>query len=249
MPDIQINQSKINDLIRSILGESEDSEDSYQDVQLRILERLPQSEEEIKAIAKEVKKKHTREYFNRKRSLISLYEPIGNNGNEKYTLLSILAERASDETEELSNNIDPSARLILNFLIKEIVVGNSLNWSILSLLRSSSELLKRHHRRWEDWEDTVIRDKYARGGCLSAALFLNRTVNAIASRASYLGVRRYSEQRRVFKENTTVQEKKRPGRKWATEQWLKPKNRRQLESQCVREERLAAKGKNGLNGD
>ena len=45
MPDIQLDQSKIDRLILPILGQFENSEDSYQDVQLRILERLPRSEE------------------------------------------------------------------------------------------------------------------------------------------------------------------------------------------------------------
>jgi hypothetical protein len=176
---------------------------------------------------------------NRKHRLKSLYEPIGNHGNEEYTLESILAEKESDETEEVSNDVEPSARLILNFLVKELVDGKSLNWSILSLLRKSSELLKRHHRKWEEWEDDIIRDKYIRGGCLSAALFLNRTVNAIASRASYLGIRKYPEMQRNSKDNPAIQEKRHLERERSKEQ-------RRLESQRVKEERLRAKEKKWL---
>lgn len=239
MPDIQFDQSKIDRLIRPILGRFDDSEDSYQDVQLRILERLPQSEEEIEAIAKEVKKEHTKDYLNRKRRLKSLYEPIGNNGNEDYTFESILADKETDETEEVSNEVEPSAKLILNFIVKKLIDGKSLNWSILSLLRKPSELLKRHHRRWEEWEDDIIRDKYTRGGCLSCALFLNRTVNAIASRASYLGIRRYPEKQQISKVNSRLREKRHL-------EGERSKEQRHLESQRVKEERLRAKEKRWL---
>ncbi len=239
MSDIQLDQSKIDRLIRPILGGFDDSEDSYQDVQLRILERLPRSEEEIKAIAQEVKKKHTKDYLYRKHRLKSLYEPIGNHGSEEYTFENILADKDTAETEEGSNAVEPSARLILNFLVKELVDGKSLNWSILSLLRKSSELLKRHHRKWEKWEDDIIREKYIRGGCLAVALFLNRTVNAIASRASYLGIRRYPEKHWIPQEDSKVQGKRRLERERSKEQ-------RRLESQCVKEERLRVKEKRWL---
>ncbi|GEM_PF-1912737 len=239
MSDSQLDQSKIDRLIRPILGRFDESEDSYQDVQLRILERLPRSEEEIKAIAKEVKKKHTKDYLYRKHRLKSLYEPIHNHGNEKYTLESLLADTETAEKEEVSNEVEPSARLILNFLVKELVDGKSLNWSILSLLRKPPELLKRHHRKWGAWEDDIIREKYIRGGCLAAALFLNRTVNAIASRASHLGIRRYPEKHWISKENPKVQEMRHLERERSKEQ-------RRLESQLVREERLRVKEKRWL---
>ena len=134
MSDIQLDQSRVDRLIRPILGRFDDSEDSYQDVQLRILERLSQSEEEIEAIVKEVKKKHTKDYLNRKHRLKSLYGPIGSHGSEEYTFENILADKDTAETEEVSNDVEPSARLILNFLVKELVDGKSLNWSILSLI-------------------------------------------------------------------------------------------------------------------
>ncbi len=236
MPDIQLDPSKIDRLICPILGRFDDSEDSYQDVCLRILERLPQSEEEIKAIAKEVKKQHTKDYVNNKHRLKSLSEPVGNNGNKEYNFERILADKETHETEEASNDVEHSARVILNFLVKELINGKSLNWSILSLLRTSSELLKRHHRKWEEWEDDIVREKYIRGGCLAVALFLNRTVNSIASRAFYLGVRRYPEKQRISKENPKVQDKRHI-------KIARSKQQRHLESQRVKEERLRAKEK------
>jgi hypothetical protein len=106
-----------------------------------------------------------------------------------------------------------------------------------------SELLKRHHRKWEEWEDDIIRDKYPRGGSLSAALFLNRTVNAIASRGFYLGIRRHPEKQRISKGNPAIQEKRHLKREGSKEKWLKVKDQRRLESQRVKEERLRAKEK------
>ena len=106
-------------------------------------------------------------------------------------------------------------------------------------MRKSSELLKRHHRKWEEWEDDIIREKYIRGGCLAVALFLTRTVNAIASRASYLGIRRYPEKHWIPKESTKVQEKRHLERERSKEQ-------RRLESQRVKEERLRVKEKRWL---
>ena len=234
MPEIQLDQSKINRLIRSILGPFDNSEDSYQDIQLRILERLPQTEKEIQTIAKEVKKEHTKDYLNRKHRLKSLYEPIGHNGDKNYTFENSLADKEIEETEDTSQEIEPSSKLILNFIVRELVDGKSLNWSILSLLRKPSELLNRHCRKWEEWEDYIMRDKYPRGGCLAVALFLNKTVNAIASRASYLRLRRYQIKPLLPKGDPIVQEIKHLKREW-------PKERRHLESQSVREARRRVK--------
>ncbi len=122
-----------------------------------------------------------------------------------------------------------------------MVDGKSLNWSILSLLRKSSELLKRHHRRWEKWEEEILRENYVRGGSLAVALFLNRTVNAITSRVFYLGIRRYPQQFQVSKENSGVEEEKGLERKRLKKHPARNSDYRRLESLRVKKERLRLK--------
>jgi hypothetical protein len=245
MPTIQINPSKIDSIIRPILGQYDGSEDSYQDVYVRILELHPQSEEEIKAITLEVKKKHMKYFLHKKFTEKSLYEPIVSQGDEKFTFESILADKEG-EVEPESLDIEPVAKSILNFLIKEMVDGKSLNWSILSLLRKSSELLKRHHRRWEKWEEDILRENYVRGGNLAVALFLNRTVNAITSRASYLGIRRYPQPFQITKEYSNVEEENILKGERLKKRSTRNSDQKRLESLRVKKERLRLKA--GLKG-
>ncbi|MBI3594242.1 MAG: hypothetical protein HY200_04730 [Nitrospirae bacterium] len=245
MPTIQISQSKIDRIIRPILGQYYGSEDSYQDVHVKILELSPQSEEEIKAIALEVKKKHIRDFLHKKFSEKSLYEPIESQGDEKFTFESILADKET-EVEPESLSMEPAAKSILNFLIKEMVDGKSLNWSILSLLRKSSELLKRHHRRWEKWEEDILRENYIRGGSLAVALFLNRTVNAITSRVFYLGIRRYPQQFQITKEYSNVQGENVIKREQLKKRSTRNSDHKRLESLRVKKEKLRLEEKEGL---
>jgi len=156
-----------------------------------------------------------------------------------------LANKGKDETEQVSA-VESPARSLLRFLVKELVDGKSLNWSILSLLRTSPELLRRHHRRWEEWEDHVVRDKYPRGGCLAVALFLNRTVTAIASRAYSLGIKRHPEKHRISNKDSRVREEGYVAGDQENTQRPKISDQRRLESQRVKEEKLRAKEKRWL---
>lgn len=246
MPEIQLDQSTIDRLVRPILGRFDDSEDSYQDVQLRILERLPRSEEEIRAIAREVKKEYTRDYLHSKHNIKSIYEPLGGNGNGHHTIERFLTHEKKDEPEEEVNTGDTPERLLLTFLVNELVAGRSLNWSILSLLRTSAELLRRHHRKWEQWEDEIMREKYTRGGSLAVAFFLDRTVNAITSRACYLKIRRYRKEHWNSEASSSGQQQMGVETEQAGERRRMAKEQRRLESQRVREERLRANEKRRL---
>ncbi len=228
----------IDRLIRPLIGPFDEADDCYQDIQVKILERLPQSDEEITAIATAVRKQHTTDYLRRKYTLQSLQAPIGGQGDNALTWESVLAEQPIEEPEDCSPAIEPSTRALVRFLIKELAEGKSLNWSILSLLRRSSELLTRYYRPWEAWEEDLLREKYPRGGRLAVALFVNRTVNAIASRTWLLGIRRDPNRCRIAQDHHAIRESGWVERGQGKTQRSQGNEHRHRESRRVRDERL-----------
>jgi len=239
MSDRPFDPAAIDRLIRPLIGPWDEADDCYQDIQVKLLERLPQSDDEITAIAKTVRKQHTNDYLRRKYTLQSLHAPIGGQGDTTLTWESVLAEHPIEEPEDCSPAMEPSStRALVRFLIKELAQGKSLNWSILSLLRRSSELLARSYRPWEAWEVDLLRQHYPRGGCLAVALFVNRTVHAIASRAWVLGIKRDPNRIRVTQDPHAVRESGRSERRDGKRQRGRGNEHRSHESRRVRDERL-----------
>ncbi len=97
---MRLNEHEINSYLQPFLGQYEDS---FQQAWVDILESNPQTVEEITPIIRKVRNKAIKQYWNKKCKEVSLYKPIGKNGDERFTLESILESRTKENTEEGDN--------------------------------------------------------------------------------------------------------------------------------------------------
>lgn len=81
----------VNEISNYLQNYFDKYEDSVQQAWLEILERDPQTIEDIAPIARKIKNKATRHYLHKKYREQSLYEPLGRGGDGGFTLESILA--------------------------------------------------------------------------------------------------------------------------------------------------------------
>ena len=113
---MNLNETEVNNYLHPILGKYEDS---FQEAWVNILEGNPQTLEEITPIIRRVRNKAIKEYMNKKYREESLYRPIGKNGDEKFTLESILASPENEDTEDRDNGDNGLYKKIVDFLIGE----------------------------------------------------------------------------------------------------------------------------------
>jgi len=114
---MNLNETEVNDYLRPFL---ERYEDSFQDVWVNILESNPRTLEQITPIIKRVRSKAIKQYMNKKYREESLYKPIGNDGDEKFTLESILASPEGEDSEDSDNRDDSFCKKMVDFLIGEL---------------------------------------------------------------------------------------------------------------------------------
>jgi hypothetical protein len=155
---MKLNETEVNDYLRPLIGRREDS---FQQVWVEILERDPNTLEEITPIIRRVRNKAIKEYMNRKYREESLYKPIGKNGDETFTLESVLAspetgEDAEDEKEEGHGLYQK----IINFLMGEYFNQRNQNLELkgrdielkAERLRLRTEILRFKKDRFESWK-------------------------------------------------------------------------------------------------
>lgn len=154
---MNLNETEVNNYLHPFLGRYEDS---FQQAWVDILESNPQTLEEIAPIIKRVRNKAIKQYMNKKYREESLYKPIGKNGDEKFTLESILASPGNEDSEERDNGDNGLYKKIVDFLIGEYFKQKNEN---LELKRKDIELkeerlkLRREgieftRNRFESWE-------------------------------------------------------------------------------------------------
>jgi hypothetical protein len=204
MPLIDIGIDKINELIKSICG---DFEDTCQNAWVRVIEEHPATENDILNIAKECSQKCGSETIARKYRQISMDTPLKNNeDSEDLTLHSILPSKelniSGDEIDEeidgdtpyvasSTGKINYRGYVHLDFdtfkAIKERYPHDTLNVAIRKLVMIPPS--ERDKVGWHKWEDALIRVRYPWGGSRSLLMDLNRTEMAIIERAKHLGVK------------------------------------------------------------
>jgi hypothetical protein len=113
---MRLNESDVNNCLEPFLGQHEDS---FQQAWVDILESDPQTLEEITPIIRRVRNKAIKQYWNKKSKEVSLYKPIGKNGDGKFTLESILETPTNENTEEKDNGNNGLYKKIVDFLIGE----------------------------------------------------------------------------------------------------------------------------------
>ncbi len=91
---MRLNEDEVNNYLQPLLGQNEDS---FQQAWVDILESDPQTLEEITPIVKRVRNKAIKQYWNKKCKEVSLQKPIGKDGDERFTLESILASPTNED--------------------------------------------------------------------------------------------------------------------------------------------------------
>ena len=160
---MKLSEDEINNYLHPILGQYEDS---FQQAWLEIIERDPQTLEEIPPIARRIKNRAIKHYLSKKFKEKSLYEPIGENGGERFTLESILASPAHEKTEDRDNRSVDLYIKIVNFLIAEYMSQKEENAALkrkemdfkAERLRLREEALTFKKDRFESWK-RLMEDK------------------------------------------------------------------------------------------
>jgi len=121
-----------------------------------ILESNPQTLEEITPIVRKIRNRAIKQYFHKKHREVSLYKPIGKNGDEKFTLESILASPTNETTEESDNGNSGLYKKIVDFLMGEYFSQRNEN---LKLKSKEMELKTERLRLRQEWL-IFKRDRY-----------------------------------------------------------------------------------------
>jgi hypothetical protein len=154
---MNLNETEVNDHLQSFLRRDGDS---FQQAWVDILETDPKTVDEITPIIRKVRNKAIKQYWNKKYKEVSLYKPIGKNGDEKFTLESILESPTNETTEESDNGDNGLYKKMVGFLIGEYLSQKSENFLLKSKeielktkrLRLREKSLKFKQERFESWK-------------------------------------------------------------------------------------------------
>ncbi len=160
---MRLNETEVNNHLQPLLGRYEDS---FQQAWVDILESNPQTLEEITPIIRRVRNKAIKQYWNKKYREVSLYKPIGKNGDERFTLESILESPTNENTEEKDNGSNGLYKKIVDFLMGEYFSQKNENLELrrremeikAERLRLREESLKFKRDRFESWKK-LMEDK------------------------------------------------------------------------------------------
>jgi hypothetical protein len=160
---MNLSETEVNNYLQPFLGRYEDS---FQDVWLEILECNPRAVEEITPIIRRVRNKAIKQYMNKRYREDSLYKPIGKNGDEKFTLESILESPGDEDSEDRGYGDNSFYKKIVDFLMGEYFKQKSENLELkrrdvelkAERLRLRGEWLKFKKDRFESWKK-LMEDK------------------------------------------------------------------------------------------
>ena len=160
---MNLNETEVNNILRPFLGRYEDS---FQEAWVKILESEPQTLEQITPIVKRVRSKEINQYLNKKYREVSLYTPIGKNGDEKFTLESILESPRNEDSEDRDNEDRGFYKKMVDFLIGEYFKQKDENAELkrrdvelkAERLRLRREGLNFKKDRFESWKK-LMEDK------------------------------------------------------------------------------------------
>jgi hypothetical protein len=154
---MRLNENDVNNCLQSLLGQNEDG---FQQAWVEILESHPETFEEITPIIRRLRNKAIKQYWEKKSREVSLYKPIGKNGDETFTLESVLASPASENAaEQMDTGNTRLYSKIVNFLMNEYFRQKAENVELkrkeidlkAERLRLREESLKFKKNRFELW--------------------------------------------------------------------------------------------------
>jgi len=154
---MRLNVNEVNDYLQAHLGQYEDS---MQQAWLEVVERDPETLDDIVPIVRRTKNKAIKQYLTKKFREKSLYEPIGENGDGKFTLESILQSPTNESNQEQGNGSNGLYEKIVDFLIEEYLSQKNENLALkrkemdlkAARLRLREESLKFKRDRFESWK-------------------------------------------------------------------------------------------------
>jgi hypothetical protein len=160
---MRLDENEVNNYLQTHLGQYEDS---MQQAWLEVVERDPQTLEEIPPIVSKIRNRAIKQYLKKKFREKSLYEPIGGNGDGKFTLESILTSPTHEDTEENDNGSNRFYEKIVDFLIGEYLSQKNENLALkrkemdlkAERLKLREEALKFKRDRFESWKK-LMEDK------------------------------------------------------------------------------------------
>jgi hypothetical protein len=152
-----LDEDEVGRCLQGIFGPYEDS---FQEAWVKILEGKPQTMDEITSVARKVRNKEIKRYLETKYKEISLQEPLGDKGDGRFTLESILRSPAAREKPDEGD--DGSTGLyhkMVDFLIEEYVEQKNQNLELKrrevhlkeERLRLREESLAFKRLRFESW--------------------------------------------------------------------------------------------------
>jgi hypothetical protein len=160
---MRLNENEVNDYLQAHLGQYEDS---LQQAWLEIVERDPETLDDIVPIVRKIRDKAIKYYLRKKFRDESLYKPLGKDVDGKFTLESILASPVHEDTEENDNGSNRFYKKIVDFLIGEYISQKEENAELkrkemdlkAERLRLREEALKFQRDRFESWKK-LMEDK------------------------------------------------------------------------------------------
>jgi len=160
---MNLNETEVNNYLKPFLGRYEDS---FQEAWVDILERNPQTLEEITPIIKKVRNRAINQYMNKRYKEVSLYRPIGKNRDEKFTLESILESHGKEDIGDEDDGGNGLYKKIVDFLIGEYFSKKNENLELkrrdielkAERLRLRGEWLRFKRDRFESWKK-LMEDK------------------------------------------------------------------------------------------
>ncbi|MGD0230537.1 MAG: hypothetical protein ABSC19_09270 [Syntrophorhabdales bacterium] len=158
----------VDDISKHLKAEFGAYEDSLQDAWVEILERNLQAVNEVEPIARKVRNRAIRQYLTRKYREESLQRPLGHNGDEGFTLESILPAPVSDDSEAMEGDArgnDLYERMV-DFLIRKYLKQKQENLELrkkhieltAERIRLRKESLEFKRCRYESWK-RLMEDK------------------------------------------------------------------------------------------
>ena len=160
---MHLKETEINNYLKPFLGRHEDS---FQEAWVKILESNPKTLEEVTPIIKRVRSKEINQYLNRKYREESLYKPIGKDGDEEFTLESILQTPENEDSQDRGNGDNGLYKKMVDFLIEEYRNQKNENFQLkrrdielkAERLRIRRESLNSKKDRFESWKK-LMEDK------------------------------------------------------------------------------------------
>ena len=200
---MKLNETEVNNHLQPFLGRHEDS---FQDAWVDILDSDPQTLGEITPIIRKVRNKAIKQYWNRKCREVSLNKPIGRNGDEKFTLESILASPENEDAEDSGNGDNGLYKKMVDFVIGEYFKQKNENLDTkrkeielkAERLRLRREWLEFKRDRFESWKKLMEEKGKQKESQFKLEVQLQREKLEFKKEQFYLKEKKRTERRKMY---------------------------------------------------